>query len=119
MSRKKRSQVSLTKVHKEIKKVCDGFADFLITKNRKYGNSALEPIRIFSKADPLEQLYVRLDDKLSRIVNRQQDEDEDVGKDLVGYLILTEVYKRLYPQNIKKVKNKQKSKKKKKPKRNK
>ena len=110
MSRKKRSQVSLTKVRKEIKKVCDGFADFLITKNRKYGNSALEPIRIFSKADPLEQLYVRLDDKLSRIVNRQKDEDEDVGKDLVGYLILTEVYKRLYGKNIKKVvKSKKKS----------
>ena len=39
----------------------------LIAKNQAYGDSALNPVRIFSKADPIEQLKVRLDDKLSRI----------------------------------------------------
>ena len=37
-------------VQKEIRKVCDDIAELLITKNRKYGNSALCPTRIFSKA---------------------------------------------------------------------
>ena len=57
-------------------------------KNRKYGNSALEPTRIFSSADAIEQIKVRLDDKLSRLKNQQHDEDEDVIDDLIGYLFL-------------------------------
>jgi len=71
-----------------IKKKCEEIANMLIEKNRKYGNSALNPLRIFSKADKIEQLKVRIDDKLNRIKNQQIDEDEDVVKDLVGYLVL-------------------------------
>ena len=63
----------------------------LISKNMKYGNSALEPTRIFSKASPVEQILVRLDDKLSRISNRQDNEDEDVVNDLLGYLVLLKI----------------------------
>jgi hypothetical protein len=66
--------------------------NMLMEKNRKYGDSALNPKRIFSKADSLEQLYVRIDDKLSRIANRQDDEDEDVINDLLGYLYLAKIY---------------------------
>lgn len=60
----------------------------LTEKNRKYGDAALNPDRIFSKANAEEQLLVRIDDKLSRIKNQQNDEDEDVVQDLIGYLIL-------------------------------
>ena len=60
----------------------------LIEKNEKYGNSALEPIRIFSKASAEEQILVRIDDKLSRIKNASELEDEDVISDLIGYLVL-------------------------------
>lgn len=60
----------------------------LIGKNKKYGNSALEPIRIFSKSDSIEQINVRIDDKLSRIKNANELEDEDVISDLIGYLVL-------------------------------
>ena len=49
-------------------------AALLIDKNRLYGNSALDPMRVFSKAGHLEQLRVRMDDKLSRIRNQQPDE---------------------------------------------
>lgn len=63
----------------------------LIEKNRKYGNSALVPVRIFSKAAPVEQLRVRIDDKLSRLVQGSLDEDEDVELDLLGYLILLRI----------------------------
>lgn len=59
-------------------------------KNDKYGNSALEPIRVFSKSDNIEQLKVRIDDKLSRIKTGISD-DEDTITDLIGYLILLQI----------------------------
>ena len=68
--------------------VCDSIKELLLEKNRKYGNSALNPCRVFSKADSVEQLKVRIDDKINRIKNEQTDEDEDVVKDLIGYLVL-------------------------------
>lgn len=75
----------------KVKAIADGIANMLIEKNKKYGNSALEPKRIFSKADTVEQIKVRIDDKLSRISNQATDEDEDVVTDLIGYLILLEI----------------------------
>ena len=63
----------------------------LLQKNLKYGNSALEPIRVFSKASPKEQILVRIDDKLSRLKTTNIDEDEDVLTDLIGYLILLKI----------------------------
>lgn len=74
----------------EIAFECDALKAMLLEKNRAYGNSALEPVRIFSKADPMEQIRVRLDDKLSRIA-KGQDAGEDVELDLLGYLILLRV----------------------------
>jgi len=61
--------------------------DLLIKKNEAYGDSALNPVRIFSKADPLEQLKVRMDDKLSRLA-RGDEAGEDVILDLLGYLLI-------------------------------
>lgn len=66
---------------------CSALADMLVQKNLAYGNSALEPVRIFSKADPTEQLKVRIDDKLSRLA-RGSDAGEDVTLDLLGYIVL-------------------------------
>ena len=76
----------ITKKVKEIETI-------LLEKNRKYGDSALNPCRIFSKADAVEQIKVRIDDKLKRLQNEQNDEDEDVVKDLVGYLVLLMIAK--------------------------
>jgi len=61
---------------------------FLIEKNTSYGNSALEPIRIFSKTNAIEQLNVRIDDKLNRIMQGKEYLGDDTEKDLIGYLIL-------------------------------
>lgn len=72
----------------KIEAKCDEIKGLLLDKNRKYGNSALDPIRIFSQADANEQLKVRIDDKLSRVQSGQLDEDEAVLIDLIGYLIL-------------------------------
>ena len=76
-----------TKIRNIIKEI----EDLLLEKNRKYGNSALEPVRVFSKADSVEQIKVRIDDKLSRVKSAQLDEDEEVLNDLIGYLILYRV----------------------------
>ena len=73
--------------------IVNNITKMLIEKNRKYGNSALKPQRIFSKASAIEQIKVRIDDKLSRMKNQQNDEDEDVITDLIGYLILLKIAK--------------------------
>ena len=66
--------------------------DMLIEKNTAYGNAALDPIRIFSRADAIEQINVRIDDKLSRICNGVADR-EDPELDLLGYLTLLRIAK--------------------------
>lgn len=65
-------------------------ADMLHRKNVAYGDSAANPIRIFSRCSSTEQLLVRIDDKLSRIARGDGliGKDEDVLKDLVGYIAL-------------------------------
>ena len=65
----------------------------LIEKNRAYGNSALDPVRIFSSADATEQLRVRIDDKISRI-QRGSNAGEDVAFDLLGYLLILRIAER-------------------------
>jgi len=66
--------------------------ELLISKNIKYGNSALEPIGIFSKLDPREGLLIRIDDKLKRIKNGSlEKDDEDVINDLIGYLVMLKI----------------------------
>lgn len=71
--------------------VLNDVRDMLIEKNRKYGDAALNPQRTFATASAVELINVRLDDKLSRIRNRQSDEDEDPFKDILGYLVLREI----------------------------
>ena len=80
--------MSLTVEQQAISDVCEQIKSLLLEKNRKYGNSALQPLRVFSRAGAEEQMLVRMDDKLSRIKNRQDDDDEDPFMDLAGYLIL-------------------------------
>lgn len=73
---------------------CLALAEMLVAKNALYGDSALAPNRIFSKASPVEQIRVRLDDKLNRLMKGSGDETEDVVQDLIGYLILLRVAER-------------------------
>lgn len=79
-----------TSTAQKIQSECDKIKAFLIAKNEAYGDSAITPIRIFSQADASEQIKVRIDDKLNRLVQGTDtiETDEDVIKDLIGYLIL-------------------------------
>ena len=69
---------------------CENIKQMLLQKNRAYGNSFADPVRIFSKASPEEALLIRIDDKLSRIA-RGQSAGEDTILDLIGYLVLLRV----------------------------
>lgn len=75
---------------REVRAILEGVGTMLAEKNRSYGDSALSPVRIFSQADPIEQLKVRIDDKLSRLA-RGRSAGEDVVADLLGYLVLLQI----------------------------
>ena len=76
----------------QVSEVLIEIKDLLISKNQKYGNSALEPLGVFSKLTPEQALFVRLDDKLKRIKNGSlEKDDEDVINDLIGYLVLLKI----------------------------
>jgi len=85
--------MALTESEIKISGICDDIKELLLSKNRKYGNSALKPCRVFSKSSPVEQLLVRIDDKLNRIMQGAGllAEDEDVVNDLIGYLVLLKI----------------------------
>lgn len=74
-----------------VQEVVNEVRDTLIAKNKAYGNSALEPVRVFSTADPVEQLRVRIDDKLSRLKSSLNNDNEDTVLDLMGYLVLLRI----------------------------
>ena len=78
--------------HSDIARVCDDVKQLLLQKNMKYGDSALNPIRVLSKAGPVEQILVRIDDKLNRVKQGNiLEDDEDVIMDLIGYFVLLKI----------------------------
>lgn len=85
----------MSKFDYDVSEVLIEIKDLLISKNQKYGNSALEPLGVFSQLSPEEGLFVRIDDKLKRIKNGSlQKDDEDVINDLIGYLVLLKILNR-------------------------
>ena len=84
------SQSKPVTMHGKIAHKCDEIKSLLQSKNAQYGDSAMNPVRVFSKSDASEQLKVRIDDKLSRLVRGDDslESDEEIIKDLIGYLVL-------------------------------
>ena len=96
--------VSLEEVQQMIVEECDSVKALLLKKNKNYGNSAVDPKRIFSKQNAVEQIKVRIDDKLSRIQNmgfsaNNKLANEDACQDLIGYLILLRIAERIHKDN--------------------
>ena len=67
--------------------------DLLCSKNAAYGDSALNPVNIFSDADAETQLAVQLDHKLSRLMRGDADQ-EDTITDVIGYCVLMKLANR-------------------------
>ena len=85
----------MTTRKQNITKTCDDIKALLLSKNEKYGDSALTPLGVFSKLNSAEAIKARIDDKLSRINNTGlHDADEDTLDDLIGYLLLLKIANR-------------------------
>lgn len=81
-------------LEREIRAKCNELANFLVAKNRAYGNSAADPVAIFARRlDTLAQIDTRIDDKLSRLKRGNEYPGDDTVKDLAGYLILRMIVK--------------------------
>ena len=85
--------MSFNDTQKSISVMCDRIKTMLLAKNKQYGDSVMSPIRVFSKADKTEQLKVRIDDKINRLLQGDEsiESDVDVIDDLIGYLILLRI----------------------------
>jgi len=77
----------------QILATCMTVTQMIIEKNIAYGNSALEPAQIFSKATADAQIDVRIDDKLNRIMKGASYPGDNDILDLTGYFILKLVYR--------------------------
>ena len=75
----------------KVESICKGIQDLLISKNESYGNSALEPLNVFSDLDNVEGIKLRIDDKLNRIAKGHEFNTEDTITDLIGYLVLLKI----------------------------
>lgn len=86
----KQTQADIRRIAKEI-------GEMVVKKNIAYGDSAVDPVRIFSKASPIEQILVRLDDKISRLQRGHSYPGDNEIDDIMGYLILLKIAKERYP----------------------
>lgn len=72
----------------KISTICDSMKALLLEKNRRYGDSAVNPVCIFSRLNASEGIKVRLDDKISRIKNNPESLRKNDIADIIGYLVL-------------------------------
>lgn len=75
----------------KIGKITDSLKEFLTEKNKRYGNSALEPLE-GSKYTVEDGIKIRLVDKLKRVINSDKLRKNDI-LDILGYLILICIHK--------------------------
>ena len=77
-----------SKFSEELTEIMSSIKQLLMRKNSQYGDSIFNPVRVFSKGDPIEQIRVRIDDKISRMNSSPHEYIEDTVTDLIGYLIM-------------------------------
>lgn len=81
-----------SETQRDIAEVGIALTSLLLYKNRRYGDSALEPVQVFAQGLSVRQrLAVRMDDKINRIANglgTRGGDQEHPGIDLAGYILL-------------------------------
>lgn len=82
-------KTTLTETQSKIVEVMEAMKNLLLYKNMKYGDSALNPKKIFYKGDSMNSILIRLDDKLGRVISNMEDKPRvnDVA-DIIGYSAL-------------------------------
>jgi hypothetical protein len=93
-----RSRVSsLEESQEDIARECDALKEMLLSKNRRYGNSALDIEQVFSRLfglppmPPWVGILYRLNDKYLRLKNLEPNDTEDTLQDMIGYLVLLKI----------------------------
>lgn len=92
-----------TPTQQKIKDILSGMTDLLLYKNRKYGDSAINPKRIFYKGDSTNSILIRLDDKIGRVMSNTEEKPRvnDVA-DIIGYCTLLLVSMGITSEDLKK-----------------
>lgn len=96
-------KVLYTDTQQKLSDVLDGMKNLLLYKNRKYGDSAINPKKIFYKGDSTNSILIRLDDKLGRVMSNTDDKPRvnDVA-DIIGYCTLLLVSMGVTSEDLKK-----------------
>ena len=83
--------------------VLDGMKNLLLYKNQKYGDSAINPKKIFYKGDSTNSILIRLDDKIGRVMSNPDDKPRvnDVA-DIIGYCTLLLISMGVTSEDLKK-----------------
>ena len=87
---KKSSELNETRTtQQKIHEIMEAMKDLLLYKNQKYGDSAINPKKIFYKGDSTNSILIRLDDKIGRVKSNTEDKPRvnDVC-DIIGYCTL-------------------------------
>lgn len=73
----------------KIHEIMGAMRDLLLYKNQKYGDSAINPKKIFYKGDSTNSILIRLDDKIGRVMSNTEEKPRinDVC-DIIGYCTL-------------------------------
>lgn len=95
-----------TETQEKIAALLDSMKDLLLYKNQKYGDSAINPKKIFYKGDSTNSILIRLDDKLGRVMSNPDEKPRinDVA-DIIGYCTLLMISMGITPEDIAKFKD--------------
>jgi hypothetical protein len=79
----------LPPTQQKIHELMGAMKDLLLYKNQKYGDSAINPKKIFYKGDSTNSILIRLDDKIGRVMSNTEEKPRinDVC-DIIGYCTL-------------------------------
>lgn len=79
----------LPPTQQKIHELMGAMKDLLLYKNQKYGDSAINPKKIFYKGDSTNSILIRLDDKIGRVMSNTEESPRvnDVC-DIIGYCTL-------------------------------
>lgn len=99
-------EVQLSRSQEKIAEIVNATKDLLLYKNKMYGDSALNPVGIFTKhlksvPENTASILVRLDDKLGRVRNAETLRTNDVS-DIIGYCTLLLISMGVTSEDLKK-----------------
>ena len=95
-----------TPTQQKIKDILAGMTDLLLYKSRKYGDSVVNPKKIFYKGDSTNSILIRLDDKIGRVTSNTEEKPRvnDVA-DIIGYCTFLLVSMGVTSEDLKKFMN--------------